>query len=48
MVFIIDITEETFPHYRAVNNGGREMGQEKNNIYVAVARAKRFMLFILS
>jgi len=41
VVFIIGLTEGTFPDYRAINTGGREMEQEKNNMYVAVTRAKR-------
>ena len=35
--------DETFPDYRAVRNGGIEMKQEKNNLYVAFTRAKRFL-----
>lgn len=41
VVFIAGLTEGTFPDYRAVNAGGKEMEQEKNNMYVAVTRAKR-------
>jgi DNA helicase-2/ATP-dependent DNA helicase PcrA len=41
VVFIMGLTEGTFPDYRAVNNGGEEMAQEKNSMYVAVTRAKR-------
>ncbi len=41
VVFIIGLSEGTFPDYRAVNAGGSEMEQEKNNMYVAVTRAKR-------
>ena len=41
VVFVIGLTEGTFPDYRAVKNGGVEMEQEKNNMYVAVTRAKR-------
>ena len=41
VVFIVGLSEGTFPDYRAVNNGGEAMAQERNNIYVAVTRAKR-------
>lgn len=41
VVFVIGLSEGTFPDYRAVNSGGSEMEQEKNNMYVAVTRAKR-------
>ena len=34
---------ETFPDYRAIKTGGVEMIQEKNNLYVAFTRAKRFL-----
>lgn len=40
-VFVIGLSEGTFPDYRAVSSGGSEMEQEKNNMYVAVTRAKR-------
>jgi DNA helicase-2/ATP-dependent DNA helicase PcrA len=41
VVFVIGLTEGTFPDYRAVNNDGEAMVQEKNNMYVAATRAKR-------
>ena len=41
VVFVVGLSEGTFPDYRAVNAGGSEMEQEKNNMYVAVTRAKR-------
>ena len=41
LVFIIGLSEGTFPDYRAIQNGGNELEQEKNNMYVAVTRAKR-------
>jgi DNA helicase-2/ATP-dependent DNA helicase PcrA len=41
VVFIIGLSEGTFPDYRAVNSGGDAMAQEKNNMYVAATRAKR-------
>ena len=43
IVFIIGMDDETFPDYRAVRSGGIEMTQEKNNLYVAFNRAKRFL-----
>ena len=43
IVFVIGMDDETFPDYRAVRNGGVEMTQEKNNLYVAFTRAKRFL-----
>lgn len=41
VVFVVGLTEGTFPDYRAVNSGEKEMEQEKNNMYVATTRAKR-------
>jgi len=43
IVFLIGMDDETFPDYRAVRSGGVEMAQEKNNLYVAFTRAKRFL-----
>ena len=43
IVFIMGMDDETFPDYRAVRSGGIEMTQEKNNLYVAFTRAKRFL-----
>lgn len=43
IVFIIGMDDETFPDYRAVKSGGVEMIQEKNNLYVAFTRARRFL-----
>lgn len=43
IVFVIGLDNETFPDYRAVRSGGIEMTQEKNNLYVAFTRAKRFL-----
>ena len=40
-VFVIGLSQGTFPDYRAVNEGGDSLEQEKNNMYVAVTRAKR-------
>lgn len=41
VVFVIGLSEGTFPDYRAVKEGGESLLQEKNNMYVAVTRAKR-------
>jgi superfamily I DNA/RNA helicase len=35
--------DETFPDYRAVRSGGVELTQEKNNLYVAFTRSKRWL-----
>jgi DNA helicase-2/ATP-dependent DNA helicase PcrA len=43
IVFIIGMDDETFPDYRAVRSGGIEIVQERNNLYVAFTRAKRFL-----
>lgn len=43
IVFLIGMDDGTFPDYRAVDKGGEELQQEKNNTYVAFTRAKRFL-----
>ena len=43
IVFIIGMDDETFPDYRAVRARGIELTQEKNNLYVAFTRAKRWL-----
>lgn len=43
IVFLIGMDDGTFPDYRAINKGGEELLQEKNNTYVAFTRAKRFL-----
>src|SRR5690606_14267406 len=43
IVFLIGMDDGTFPDYRAVEKGGEELQQEKNNTYVAFTRAKRFL-----
>ena len=40
-VFVVGLSEGTFPDYRAIRKGGTDLEQEKNNMYVAVTRAKR-------
>lgn len=41
VVFVVGLAEGTFPDYRAVASGGKEIEQEKNNMFVATTRAKR-------
>ncbi|MDR2460006.1 MAG: ATP-dependent helicase [Deltaproteobacteria bacterium] len=41
VVFIIGLSDGTFPDYRAIRSGEEAIVQEKNNLYVAVTRAKR-------
>ncbi len=41
VVFIMGLCEGVFPDYRAINAGEDQLAQEKNNMYVAVTRAKR-------
>ena len=43
IVFLIGMDDLTFPDYRAVRVGGVQMQQEKNDLYVAITRAKRFL-----
>lgn len=43
VVFLVGMDDGTFPDYRAIKSGGVELIQEKNNVYVAVTRAKRFI-----
>lgn len=43
IVFLMGMDDETFPDYRAIKAGGIEITQEKNNLYVAFTRAKRFL-----
>lgn len=43
IIFLMGMDNETFPDYRAIKAGGLEMIQEKNNLYVAFTRAKRFL-----
>ena len=40
-VFIIGLSEGTFPDYRAIRADDSQLSQEMNNMYVAVTRAKR-------
>ncbi|WP_294425696.1 3'-5' exonuclease [uncultured Treponema sp.] len=43
IVFLIGLDDLTFPDYRAVREGGFQLQQEKNDLYVAITRAKRFL-----
>ncbi len=43
IIFVIGMDDGTFPYYKAMNSGGLEMVQEKNNAYVAFTRAQRFL-----
>lgn len=43
IVFLMGMDDGTFPDYRAIRSGGIDMTQEKNNVYVAFTRAKRFL-----
>ncbi len=43
IVFIIGADDGTFPDYRAIKKAGVDLEQEKNNLYVAFTRAKRFL-----
>lgn len=43
IVFIIGLNEGSFPDYRAVKAGGKALDEEKNETYVAITRAKRFL-----
>lgn len=43
IVFIIGLDDGTFPDYRAIQSGDIEMVQERNNLYVAFTRARRFL-----
>lgn len=43
IVFLIGLDDGTFPYYLAIQNGAEDLLQEKNNLYVAFTRAKRFL-----
>ncbi|MDP8234419.1 MAG: ATP-dependent helicase [Candidatus Saelkia tenebricola] len=46
IIILMGVDDETFPDYRAIRSGGVEMVQEKNNLYVAFTRAKRFLFAV--
>lgn len=43
IVFIMGMDDMTFPDYRAVRAKGIQLEQEKNDLYVAITRARRFL-----
>lgn len=43
IVFLMGADDGTFPDYRAINKGGVELIQERNNTYVAFTRSRRFL-----
>lgn len=43
IVFIMGMVEGTFPDYRAVRQSGKALEEEKNEAFVAMTRAKRFL-----
>lgn len=43
VVFLVGMDDMTFPDYRAVQRDGIELQQEKNDLYVAITRAKRHL-----
>lgn len=43
IVFLVGMDDGTFPDYRAIQKGGVDLQQERNDLYVAVTRAKRFL-----
>ena len=43
IVFLMGMDDNTFPDYRAIQQGGNAMDQERNNLYVAITRAKRYL-----
>lgn len=43
IVILMGMDDNTFPDYRAVLQGGNALDQERNNLYVAITRAKRYL-----
>ena len=43
IVILMGMDDNTFPDYRAVQQGGNAMDQERNNLYVAITRAMRYL-----
>jgi DNA helicase-2/ATP-dependent DNA helicase PcrA len=43
IVFLMGMGEGTFPDYRALKQNSRELKEERNNAFVAITRAKRFI-----
>ena len=40
-VFIISVNQEIFPDYRALQDNGRKLEEERRNFYVAITRTKK-------
>lgn len=43
VVFLAGMDDMTFPDYRSIRDGGIALEQERNNLYVAVTRAQRYL-----
>lgn len=43
IVFLIGMTDGTFPDYRAVKKGPKAIEEEKNNAFVAITRSRRLL-----
>jgi len=43
VVFLIGMTDGTFPDYRAVKKRGKAIEEEENNAFVAITRSKRLL-----
>jgi DNA helicase-2/ATP-dependent DNA helicase PcrA len=43
IVFLIGMTDGTFPDYRAVKKGLKALEEEKNNAFVAITRSRRLL-----
>lgn len=43
IVILMGMDNNTFPDYRAVQQGGNALDQERNNLYVAITRAMRYL-----
>lgn len=43
IVILMGMDDNTFPDYRAIQQGGNAIDQERNNLYVAITRAKRYL-----
>jgi DNA helicase-2/ATP-dependent DNA helicase PcrA len=43
IVFLMGMVERTFPDYRAIRQRGKALEEEKNEAFVAMTRAKRFL-----